>query len=213
MKEPTLGEYPAFIGVDPSLTATGLAVAWPEIGGAAATTFGRAGITLAYRHLADRMSDLSDLATEIETWVSSRRPLVICMEAPAPGSSTVSSSGVMERGWLWCELVSRLGAVCPLFVVTPQQLKIYATGRGIATKGAVIEQVARRMPAFELGGSDNVADAAVLAALAAEIYGTPLYAMPANHRRAVDLIAAGEKQRAGMRERASSRSSRGRLVG
>lgn len=93
--------------------------------------------------------------------------------------------------WLFYEFCSH--HQFPVAVVTPSQRMLYATGRGLASKGAVIDAVARRWPQYVTEGDDNAADAVVLMAMGLDWSGRPLTPMPATHRRALDKVAWPDK--------------------
>jgi Holliday junction resolvasome RuvABC endonuclease subunit len=181
------------VGVDLSLQATGIVRVgygsggriYPEVqmfrrGESGITTGTPAEISVALASLCDNLA---------ETIISANGPRVppypnlVLIESPALSRS---KGGVFERGFLWyatvCYLVD-LGI--PVMAVDPGQLKLYATGVGNASKGGVIDAVARRLPMFETKGDDNLADASVLAAIGCDLMGAPLVKMPAAHRRAL----------------------------
>ena len=173
---------PKVVGVDLSLTATGIAssLGWCQ-------TLGEDGITT--RPLDDRLDALENLAREILIVIGGGRgnwPALIVIEIPAYSRS---GGGSHERSGLWWKIVRSLRQrEVPVAEVANQQRMRYATGRGSAKKGAVIDAVARRLPMFETGGDDNCADAAVLAAMGADHLGHPLAPMPATHRAALDRV-------------------------
>lgn len=160
------------IGLDLSLTATGVASTsgW-------CTTIGRDG--LLGLPLEERIPALRNLKWSITAAIGT--PDMVCVETPA---FSRSGGGTFERGWLWFEVLSTvLGRQIPVVEVGPTQLKQYATGRGLANKGAVLVEVTKRWPMFDTGGDDNLADAAVLAAIGAELLGAPLAQMPTANRQ------------------------------
>lgn len=150
----------------------------------------------------DALRALDDLCDRIVSaaWASDivkagrTRPECVVIERPITG--TAASRGVFERGYLWFSVAARmifLGIdVVPVSVGT---LKTYMTGRGTASKGAMIDAAARRLPMIETGGDDNLADAVAAAAFAAELSGAPLCSMPATHRRAVDAFLSPKPAR------------------
>lgn len=166
-------------GLDISLTGTGIAssAGWCERVGAKDVT------TLP---LDDRLKAVDDLAEQIIRHIG-MDAAVICVEMPAPSRS---GGGVLERSALWWKVVHRLRVArfLPVAEVPIQARMRYATGKGAASKGAVIDAVARRWPVFETTGDDNLADAAVLAALGADRIGCPLAPMPATHRKAFEVV-------------------------
>lgn len=169
------------LGIDPSLTATGIASSngWVEVVGLA----GHRGDD--YPARCDRIravklgvADLVNISVETSLAV---------IEGPSYGSKDPS---FFDRAGLWWE-VYRYCRYCsiPVAVVTPTQRMVYATGKGQAAKGAIIDAVARRWPQYETGGDDNAADAVVLMAMGCDWLGEPLTPMPATHRRALDKVA------------------------
>ena len=184
------------VGVDLSLEAT--ALAWND---GRLQRHGRAGLTTL--PLMGRGSALLALADCIRLSMGvdpvglppAQWPTLVLIETLPTSRTQVQA----ERAYLWHEVVRQLAVLgVPVVDVTPAQIKLYATGKGSAGKGAVIDAVARRFPAFETGGDDNLADAAVLAAMGADLLGLPLagdvderYAtggvsrLPATHRKAL----------------------------
>jgi Holliday junction resolvasome RuvABC endonuclease subunit len=184
------------VGVDLSLTGTGIAIA--VVGGSnpvcTADLIGQKGITAL--PLPERWRAMGDLCDEL---------LDAVVQAPgAPGLVAIENlpaarvAGVIlhEKSWLWWMLVGRLVMLdIPLVEVTPAAVKQYAAGKGNANKGAVIDAVARRLPMFATGGDDNRADAAVLCAIAADLIGHPLTEMPALHRKALAKLRLADPRR------------------
>lgn len=172
------------IGIDLSLTGTGLAAV--EQGGCWVHRVGATGLT-AITDLSERVNQLAILGNRIASAVLDANDVdLVLIETPALSRSR---GGVYERGYVWYHVV-RLLAVQGVRVagVDPGQLKLYATGRGNASKGEVVDAVARRWPQFPTRGDDNLADAAVLAAMAADLLDAPLCAMPAANRKALTKI-------------------------
>lgn len=168
---------PHVVGVDPSLTGTGVAstAGWCErIGATDITT----------KTLDERLDAVDGLVDNIDAAIG--RPDLVCIEIPA---FSRTGGGVLERSALWWTVVRRLRRRGIPVAEAPIQARMrYATGKGTASKGAIIDAVARRWPAFETGGDDNLADAVVLAAIGAEHLGHPLAPMPAAHRAALTAV-------------------------
>jgi crossover junction endodeoxyribonuclease RuvC len=168
------------LGIDPSLTATGLAssIGW-------AVTVGRPG------HRDDtwpqRLVRINLTAAEVITFVPRDVGLVVI---EGPSYSRGADPSAFDRAALWwliyrgCHLRE-----LPVAVVTAGQLKVYATGKGTAGKGAIIDAVARRWPAYATNGDDNACDAVVLMAMGCDWAGQPLCDMPQTHRRALERVA------------------------
>lgn len=165
------------VGIDPSLTGTGIA---SSLG--TCKKIGRDGVTKL--PLDARIAALDELVVRIMAVVGT--PDLVLIELPA---FSRANGGAMERHALWWLLVREIRArQLPLAVVYARGRMRYATGKGAATKSAVVDAVARRLPMFATGGDDNLADAAILCAIGADRLGVPLAVMPAAHRSALDAV-------------------------
>lgn len=167
-------------GADISLTATGIASShgWTEI-------VGHNGITKL--PLPGRVDALDRLAWSIYDLTKSAD--LVCVEQLTFSRETGGHGGAGERAglyWLLIRLYQRHDV--PVVDVPTATVKRYATGKGGAVKGAVIDAAARRWPAWETGGDDNRADAVVLMAAGRDALGHPLAAMPKPHRAALDAV-------------------------
>ncbi|MEW2393124.1 hypothetical protein AB0933_32660 [Streptomyces venezuelae] len=172
---------PHVIGIDPSLTATGIASThgWCDVIGHAKRTKDP-GITQ-LPHLG-RLNALRALLNDILTTIA--HPDLAVMELPAVSRS---GGGAHERGWLWWQLYARLTSRgIPVGLLSPNQRAQYATGKGNAGKGAVVDAVARRFPAWTTDGNDNAADAVTLMAAGRDWLGHPITDLPKTHRAALD---------------------------
>ena len=180
---PTTGHAPPIvIGIDPSLTGTGIASSngWVEVSGYTKTRSKDPGITQLPHP--ERLAAMRDLLAQIRKAIGC--PTLAVMELPAPSRS---GGGAHERGWLWWEIYHYLTAsYLPVGLLTPNARALYATGKGNAAKGAVIDAVSRRWPAWTTEGNDNAADAVTLMAAGRDWLGTPLTDMPKTHRAALD---------------------------
>lgn len=169
------------VGIDLSLTATGIAHAYT---GAAVvetiTSIGKAGATLA-----DRAARLDHLTTTILENLGNAQLVVI--EGPAYSRS---NPGMHDRSGLWWLVVDALRhRAYPTAVVTPTGRAKYATGKGNAGKDQVLLAVARRYPDVEVT-NNNEADALVLAAMGARHLGHALeHDLPKTHLTAMDAAA------------------------
>ncbi|MFD5571964.1 hypothetical protein [Streptomyces cadmiisoli] len=98
-----------------------------------------------------------------------------------------ASGGAHERGWLWWRVFERLmDQGVPVGVLSTNQRILYATGKGSGAKGVVLEQVVRRWPQWQTGGSDNAADAVALMAAGRDWLRHPISDVPKTHRKAVE---------------------------
>lgn len=165
------------VGIDLSLTSPGLAIV--DSIGLVAWTLKPTGTGL------DRMRAIR---AEITSVVNDDTTLVL-IEGPSYGSQSKGrQSGHHERAGLWWLVYERLerDTTIPVVVVPPANLKQYATGKGNASKDAVLVAAAKRLPDFD--GDNNAADAAWLAAMGADHLGRPLQAMPQTHRAALAKV-------------------------
>lgn len=170
------------VGVDPSLTATG--IAWRD---GRSIVHGRDGLTKDDRPLGRRGLELKQLVVALHNLaVEYGAPdLVVFEELPKVHLDS-------ERSYVWWSLVNAFEAGgIRTVLVQPSQLKQYALGRGSGkgiTKGAVIDAAARRLPQFTTGGDDNRADAAWLCAIGMDLLGNPIVTLPQAHRETLKKI-------------------------
>lgn len=173
---------PVVIGLDTSLTATGIASSngWCQTVGYQKPRAKDPGITQLPHP--QRMEALRTVRAGIIQHIG--RPDLVVLETPA---FSRAGGGGHERGWLWWSLYDHLTtAEIPVGLMDPRQRMLYATGKGAATKSAVVDAVARRWPQYETGGDDNLADAVVLMAAGRDWLGHPLTTLPKPHRKAID---------------------------
>lgn len=111
------------------------------------------------------------------------------IESPSLGQSR--QGGTLDRnGLFWLIVAALTDRRIPVVEIAPSTLKVYATGKGNAGKGAVIEAVTRRYPHVSTDGDDNRCDALVLAAIGHHLLtGKPLVDLPQTHTRALDKVA------------------------
>lgn len=155
---------PRIVGIDPSLTSTGVAVIDPTTGiqlhrirskGSKAAT------------LAERSQRLTGLADAVLRHCDGADLVVI--ESPAYSNSLGS---MHDRSGLWWLIVSDL-LTRKVLEVPPTTRAKYATGHGNAGKDEVLAATIRRHPHLEITGND-IADALTLAAIGARLTGWPL---------------------------------------
>ena len=175
------------IGLDLSLTATGVAIIEIDDGGpfyprTRTVQSSAAGMGIEGRAL--RMATICNL---IEAHVCGFLPSdLVIIEQPAFSRTTGHHH---DRSGLWWLAVNRaLQHSCTVVEVTPGGLKKYLTGKGSAGKDEVLLAVARRFPEVDVA-NNNEADALGLAAMGADHLGAPLALMPASHRAALDAVA------------------------
>jgi crossover junction endodeoxyribonuclease RuvC len=114
--------------------------------------------------------------------VGERVDLVI-IEGYSFGSRASHAHSLGELGGVVRVMLHERGI--PFAVVSPSALKLYACGKGNATKDAVLASAVHRF-GREMGNDE--ADALWLWALAKDAYGEPLLAMPAHNREALEKI-------------------------
>lgn len=190
-------------GLDLSVTAAGIATAHGIDGSPAdgngslrvsVEVIGRDGVNA--MTAPEKIAVLDDLGERIYSRVihvagvvaGPIKPDLVIMEEAIGGAAGGHSNGSFERGYLYYSMIRRFiyGGI-PFLLVKPQVLKLYLTGSGVATKGKMIEQAARRFPAFEIGGDDNAADAVAACGLAAALVGHSIANLPAAHLKALDV--------------------------
>lgn len=110
---------------------------------------------------------------------------LVVIEGPSYGSM---GPGFHERAGLHWLVVDRLWiARIPYVIVPPTVVKKYATGKGNANKGAMIDAATRRYPHVQTGGDDNQVDALWLAAMGLD-YLTGQHVVPEAHRAALGSV-------------------------
>lgn len=170
-------DAPNVVGLDISLTATGIASSrgWADTVGTKSVT------TLP---ILERVKAVDELHRRIMAMVGT--PALAVVEVPA---FSRSGGGALERSALWWQVLRSLTARCGAVALVHNNTRMrYATGKGSATKAAIVDAVARRFPMFETGGDDNIADAVVLAAMGADWLGHPIGQVPKTHRTALDAV-------------------------
>jgi crossover junction endodeoxyribonuclease RuvC len=178
------------VGIDLSLTATGLARSDGEC-----VLVGRTGVT--NLSIDEQIQVLNGLATEIAQVVTRHRlPDAICIEGL---DMAQSYGGQIERTVLWWKVVELMRATgAKIYVAPSPQVKMYVTGKGSGPKGAVIEAVTRWWPQLKHRGDNNLADASACALIAAHMLGEPVapawggpdVALPPTHTRALKSVRA-----------------------
>ncbi|QXN73978.1 RuvC-like resolvase [Microbacterium phage Blab] len=179
------------IGVDPSLTAAGVATAmtpecaaWGGDDQFSVATFGRAGkndepLNTRLERIELLADEIRDQAVNLMQW-----PSLMLIETPAYSQSTGKTH---DRSGLWWEVVRifRRELEIPVIEVSVQKVKTYATGKGNTAKQAVLLEVARRHPHVAIS-NDNEADAFTLAAIGMRLIGAPIDDVPKTHLRAME---------------------------
>lgn len=187
--------FDTYVGLDPSLTSTGLALAYradyvpdriPPSVYRIRTKPADYPDTWQGRYL--RLEDIADR-------VAARVPAgaLVFMEAPSYGSTSTSAHDRAGLWWLVYEALT-IAQQCRVVPVSPAQRMMYATGSGRASKDEVLAAVVKRYThlGFDVTGND-VADAVVFAAMAARADGRPIddgLGLIKLHLRAMDKLEA-----------------------
>ena len=171
------------IGIDPSLTSTGIA----RIDTEDTLTPDTWTITSA-GHKGDDLTQRSRRIHRIADEISLYEHDLVVIEYPSLGQAR--QGGTLDRNGLWWLIISRLTRYDSLPVVTvpPASLKRYATGKGNATKEAMVAAAARRLPHIDTGDQADRVDALWLAAMGADANGYPIVDLPQTNRCALDAI-------------------------
>lgn len=166
------------IGIDLSLTGTGVSDGTDTwlVRSSGKKADGLALRTERLLDLRNRILDHTVVGTDL-----------IVIEQPAYASQT---GHMHDRSGLWWLLVSVLHCRGHQVVeVAPTALKKYATGKGTAGKGALVDACARRFPDVDTGGGDdNRVDALWLAAMGLD-WTSGRSVVPAAQRAVLDGIA------------------------
>lgn len=152
----------AVVGVDPSISSTGVAFVSPGGVGVVRVKSSNAG-----QELDDRLRRMRRQVLGVIDAVDVVEPALIVIEGPAFGKNNAQTH--MLAGFWWL-LVHGLQKVAPLAVVQPPTLKKFATGRGNAAKDEVLAAAVRGFPDIAVRGNDE-ADALALACMGAERFG------------------------------------------
>jgi crossover junction endodeoxyribonuclease RuvC len=173
------------IGIDPSLTSTGLALVHLNGEVTTARIQSKGSKDATWR---DRGERIRDLAERIIFPVQPRSLVVI--ESPSYASVSTSAH---DRSGLWWEIFHHLESLeCEIIPVTPAQRMTYAVGKGGGRgtdKDNILAATIRRYPNIDITGND-IADAVILAAIGARLTGSPLeQSLPQANLKALNKLA------------------------
>lgn len=175
-----------YIGIDPSLTATGWCVVSTD--GLIRDEYGT--VRAGSRTGCPRLITIRDAILGLTT---RHAPTLVAIEGYAFGRPN-GMAALGELGGLLRVALYEAGV--PYVDVPPAKLKKFATGTGTADKGAMLAAAIRRL--YYPGSSHDEADAGWLAHLAAHVSWEPQVALPAAHLAAlVDVGAAVARTGAG----------------
>jgi len=178
------------VGIDPSLTGTGVAVVDTDDRLAIETH------TIVTKpdgtSLDARLARLRHIMREVDRHVlqvddeASPVAHLVVIEAPSLGQGR--QGGTLDRHGLWWLLIDRLHNLGrPVAIVAPAARAKYATGKGTASKEAVLLAVERRWPQADVA-NNNEADAVVLACMGADAYDAPIGDIPRANADALSKV-------------------------
>lgn len=174
------------IGLDLSLTATGIAVSTPGLTPwcGVIRTSGKKTDSWATRY-----QRLSDIARRILPAIPECALVVV--EAPSYGSVTGSQHDRSGLWWMMYDLLA--GTTRAVVPVEPTIRAKYATGKGNSGKDAVLAAAVRRYPEIDIN-DNNAADAVILMAIGCRLTGAPIDdPLPATHLAALDTVRLPEE--------------------
>ena len=172
---------PRVVGIDPSLTATGIA---DETGAhTIASGPGTPSLRVRHRRLALIVHDINTRVLGVA--LGQPRAALVTIEAPSLGQAR--QGGTLDRHGLWWLTVDRLTYHdLPVAEVPPATLKKFATGKGNATKADM------RMALYQRTGADvrddNQVDAIWLRHLGLHLIGAPEIDLPKTHLAALAKV-------------------------
>jgi len=181
--------FPAVVGIDPSLTSTGVAVWTPE----APVQISRVKSAPGPNAPGAKLPSWRDRHNRIKTAAKGIAALVpveslVVLEAPAYAAK---SNSIHDRAGLWWKVYENVvDRDCEILVVTTNQRMKYATGKGNADKDTVMAAVIRRYLDLEIRNNDE-ADAVVFMAIGCRMIGKPIEdSLPRTHLDALAKIPA-----------------------
>jgi Holliday junction resolvasome RuvABC endonuclease subunit len=155
------------VGIDPSLSATGLASI--SDGGEIETLRVMHAATVGLQQMADRVRYIVGRTVRFVP----RGSLALIEEMYIPQGGKQAGL-VLERAWLWGLIVDQLFRLdCEVVVVGAKQRAKLATGNGNAEKAEVAAAMRERFPGVRIP-DHNVADAVAMAAAGARWAGFPV---------------------------------------
>lgn len=179
---------PRVVGVDLSLTSTGLADSH--------------GVTLRVRTKAPAGDDLpgqidrlNQICVDVAGFIDmsdgdGSYDLADLVVIEGPAYSRGLGAGFHGNAGLWWSAVRVAWAASEgaVLIVPPNLRAMYATGKAGAGKDEVLAAAVRRYPTFNVTSNDT-ADAVILAAIGARMLGHPIDDLPKSHLRALDKLS------------------------
>lgn len=178
-----IADMPTILGVDTSLTGTGLCLievapgsAKDDLAGVLRRWSGQCVTVKAPKPTADKSKRamarrVNALIAQIRDVFAEDKPDLVSMEALAWGAR---GEGVWVLPWIWGEVIKLCEEFdVPLIIPATSQVKKYATGKGNAPKDAVVPAVLKRWPELD-PANNNEGDAATAGAIGCHYLGFPL---------------------------------------
>jgi crossover junction endodeoxyribonuclease RuvC len=181
----TLNQMQTVVGIDPSLTCTGVAVVTAE---SHPWTSSVVKVTSTGKKDDDwyrRSQRLDYLKFSVVEYVPFKS--LVVMESPSYGAIGGSAH---DRSGLWWMIFNwlRFERECLVLPVSSAQRQKYATGKGNADKDTVLAAAIKRYPDIDIT-NNNTADAVIFAAIGCRLLGEPLEeSLPTTHLDAMKKI-------------------------
>lgn len=164
--------YSAIVGLDLSLTSTGIAINHHTHIGSPQETHRVRSTGKADASWVQRAHRLRTIHNDILRLIPNSA--LVLIEGPSYASV---GTGTFDRSGLWWAIYQDLLAIeCDVIIVSPAQRMKYATGKGggkDAGKDNVLAAAIRTYPHLDITGND-IADAAILMAIGCRLTGAPL---------------------------------------
>lgn len=168
-----MSTFPAYVGIDPSLTNTGIAVHrteelfHPDYGDTDLLSVKTTGKK--HDHWDTRGDRINRIIAKTVLAVPNHSLVVI--ESPSYGSQGGASH---DRSGVWWGIHTELRRMaCTVICAAPSQRMKYVTGTGRADKDTVLAHAIRRYPELDIT-NNNTADAVIFMAMAARLAGEPI---------------------------------------
>lgn len=186
---------PRYLGIDSSLTGTGLARAyvkqvWSDGPPAFEQVVDLATVGASKPKKGDtwlaKSRRVHEVLDGIESAIVETQPDVIGLEELAYGAK---GDAVVVLHWLWGEIINlvRVHDV-PLYLVNVSGIKKFATGNGNAKKDEVMLAMANRYPQYAIK-DNNQSDALAACMMVARHCGCPFDTMPAKNLESMNKVA------------------------
>lgn len=175
------------LGIDPSLSSTGWALASAGLYGDPGWTRGTIKTKPVSTHPLTLLR-FDEILSALDAALGPLQPNLAVIEGPAFAQSNGKSH---ERAGLWWAIynhIARERSISTL-VIGPTLRSKYATGRGNAGKDEVMLAVAKRYPEANVS-NNNEADAVALAAMGARWLGKEFDKVPLAHEAAMKTLIA-----------------------